>query len=145
MEHHEVTLHSKIEGFRQTIQAGPHELIADEPESLGGTGKGPDPYQLLCAALAACTSITIEMYANRKEWPLEGVDVRVSHEKVHAEDCAECEQTGGLVDRMERHITLTGPLSEEQRERLAVIAGKCPVHKTIGAGATVVDEVTLAD
>lgn len=145
MEHHEVTLNSKIEGFRQNIQAGPHELIADEPESLGGTGKGPDPYQLLCASLAACTSITIEMYAKRKEWPLEGVDVRVSHEKVHAEDCADCEQTGGIVDRMERHIILRGPLSAQQRERLAVIAGKCPVHKTIRAGATVVDEVELAD
>lgn len=143
MEHREVTLTSKVEGFRQTIQAGPHTLIADEPESLGGTGQGPDPYELLCSALAACTSITIEMYAKRKGWPLEGVEVRVRHEKIHAEDCTECEGTSGLVDRMERHIVLKGPLDEEQRERLAVIASKCPVHKTIRAGATVVDDVVL--
>ncbi|MCB0218669.1 MAG: OsmC family protein [Chrysiogenetes bacterium] len=143
MEQHEVTLTSKIEGFRQTIQAGPHTLIADEPESLGGTGQGPNPYELLCSALAACTSITIEMYATRKGWPLEGVEVRVHHAKVHAEDCADCEGKDGLIDRMERHIVLKGPLDEEQRERLAVIASKCPVHKTIRAGATVVDEVVL--
>ena len=143
MEQHEVTLTSKVESFRQNIQAGPHALIADEPESLGGTGQGPDPYQLLCAALAACTSITIEMYAKRKGWPLEGVEVRVRHEKIHAEDCAECEGRHGLVDRMERHIVLKGPLDEDQRERLAVIASKCPVHKTIRAGANVVDEVVF--
>ena len=117
--------------FAQTIAAGQHRLAADEPESVGGTDSGLSPYQLLSAALGACTSITLRMYADRKKWPLEKVSVRLLHGKIHAEDCKECEAREGKVDRIEREISLTGPLDEEQRHRLLEIADKCPVHQTL--------------
>ncbi|HEX3035215.1 MAG TPA: OsmC family protein [Thermodesulfobacteriota bacterium] len=118
-------------GFRTDIKVKGHELIADEPESVGGTGMGPDPYDYLVAALGSCTSMTIRMYADRKKWPLESVVVRLQHQKIHAEDCRECETKSGKVDVIEREIELTGPLDKEQRERLFEIANKCPVHRTL--------------
>ena len=97
----------------------------------GGADAGPSPYDLLLAALGACTSMTVAMYARRKQWPLEAVTVRLTHTKIHAEDCAECETREGMLDRIEREITLTGALSAEQRERLLEIANRCPVHRTL--------------
>ncbi len=119
------------EGFRTDITVKGHELIADEPESVGGTGMGPDPYDYLAAALGSCTSMTIRMYADRKKWPLESVVVRLNHQKIHAEDCRECETKSGKVDVIEREIELIGPLDKEQRERLLEIANRCPVHRTL--------------
>ncbi|UCD67938.1 MAG: bifunctional alpha/beta hydrolase/OsmC family protein [Betaproteobacteria bacterium] len=117
--------------FAQTINVGRHWLRADEPASIGGDDSGPSPYQLLSASLGACTSMTIRMYATRKKWPIGRISVRVHHEKIHAEDCAQCETSVGKVDRMEREIHVEAELTEEQRHRLLEIADKCPVHRTL--------------
>jgi putative redox protein len=115
----------------QTITVRGHTLKADEPIEQGGTDTGPNPYDLLCAALGACTTMTLRLYANQKKWPLIRVSVRLSHDKIHAKDCAECETKEGHIDRIERHITLEGPLDEAQRARLLEIANRCPVHRTL--------------
>lgn len=117
--------------YTQVILDGRHELLADEPRSHGGDDRGPSPYELLLASLGACTSMTLRMYADRKGWPLEGVSVDLRHDKIHAEDCADCDQKEGKIDRIERRVTLTGNLDEEQRERLLEIADRCPVHRTL--------------
>ncbi|MGH1335652.1 MAG: OsmC family protein [Aureispira sp.] len=119
------------EGFLTTIQAGVHQLIADEPKSLGGSDKGPNPYDYLLSSLGACTVITMRMYATRKEWPLEGVEVQLRHSKDYYKDCMDCEATSAKVDIIERRIQLKGDLDEQQIKRLMKIADKCPVHKTL--------------
>jgi putative redox protein len=118
-------------GLLQEVEIGPFRLRSDEPLDQGGTGLGPTPYGLLCAALGACTSMTLRMYARSKGWPLEEVIVRVRHDKIYAKDCAECETREGRIDRIEREISLFGELDEAQRERLLEIADKCPVHRTL--------------
>jgi putative redox protein len=115
----------------QVIEIGHHRLRADEPVDLGGADSGPAPYELLLAALGACTSMTLTLYAGRKGWPLAGVTVRLRHSKIHAADCAECETREGKIDRIERDIVLDGPLTDGQRTRLLEIANKCPVHRTL--------------
>jgi putative redox protein len=132
-EPRETVVHGSAKGFVQEIIAGGHRLIADEPTAAGGTDTGPTPYDLLLAALGACTSMTVSMYARRKQWPLEAVTVRLRHSKVHAQDCADCEKKDGLLDRIEREVELHGQLDDEQRARLLEIADKCPVHKTLSA------------
>jgi putative redox protein len=119
------------QGFAQEIQSDSHTLRADEPTAYGGTDTGPSPYRFLLAALGACTSMTVRMYADRRGWPLEGVTVRLRHEKIYAKDCAECETKEGKLDRIERHITFEGPLDDAQRAKLMEIADKCPVHRTL--------------
>ncbi len=120
------------EGFLQDIHAGGrHRLKADEPEEHGGTDRGPSPYQYVSAGLGACTAMTIRMYARRKEWALTHVAVDVSHDRIHAEDCADCETRSGRIDRFRRIIRLEGDLDEDQRTRLREIADKCPVHRTL--------------
>lgn len=114
----------------QQISAGSHRLSADEPHPVGDD-TGPNPYDLLLAALGACTSMTVRMYAERKQFPLERVVVESRHCRIHANDCAECETTTGMVDRIERDITLIGPLDAEQRAALLAIADRCPVHRTL--------------
>ncbi|MGD8789368.1 MAG: bifunctional alpha/beta hydrolase/OsmC family protein [Burkholderiales bacterium] len=123
--------------YAQTINVGRHWLRADEPPSVGGDDSGPSPYQLLSASLGACTTMTMRMYANHKNWPVGRMSVRVHHEKIHAKDCAECEKKEGKVDRMEREIEIEGDLSNEQRQRLLEIADKCPVHRTLHAQVVV--------
>jgi putative redox protein len=127
----EVVVHGDARGFAQEITAGRHRLTADEPATAGGGDTGPDPYELLLASLGSCTSMTIAFYARRKQWPLEAVTVRLRHAKIHAADCAECETREGRIDRIERDIELTGPLSAEQRQRLLEMADRCPVHRTL--------------
>ena len=128
----EVTVTETPIRLRQRIEAGRHVLVADEPPSGGGEDAGPDPYALLLAALGACTSMTLRMYADRKGWPLEGISVRLGHERIHARDCADCEdKADARVARLTRVLTLTGPLSAAQRQRLVEIAERCPVHRTI--------------
>jgi uncharacterized OsmC-like protein len=126
-----VVVRGSAEGFAQEIHAGPHRFHADEPATAGGTDTGPSPYDLLLAALGACTSMTVAMYARRKAWPLEEVTVHLRHSKIHAADCAECETKEGMLDRIERDIYFVGPLTDEQRGKLLEIANKCPVHRTL--------------
>jgi len=113
------------------VTVGDHRVEADEPVSSGGTNRGPTPYDLLCAALGTCTSMTLGVYARRKQWPLEAVRVRLRHSKIHADDCANCDTKEGRLDRIERDVELVGPLDEAQRARLLDIANKCPVHRTL--------------
>ncbi|WP_263789671.1 bifunctional alpha/beta hydrolase/OsmC family protein [Salinibacter sp.] len=123
---------TRTEGtYRTAIQAGRHALVVDEPESVGGDDDGPTPYGFLLSALGSCTGMTLRMYADRKEWPLDETIVRLSHEKVHAEDCEDCDTEQGQVDRITREIEIRGRLSDDQRERLFEIANKCPVHRTL--------------
>ena len=117
--------------FQQEIVSGRHHLIADEPEDVGGLGSGPGPYDLLLAALGACTSMTLRLYAERKQIPLTRTIVRLRHSRIYATDCAECETKEGMLDRIERFITLEGDLNAEQRAWLLEIADKCPVHRTL--------------
>ena len=117
--------------MRQDIVVGPHSLIADEPTAVGGNDRGPNPYDLLLAALGSCASMTLSLYAHRKGWPLDGVTVRLKHSKIHAADCSNCEARESMLDRIECEIALTGPLTVEQRERLIEIAARCPVHRTL--------------
>jgi putative redox protein len=117
--------------FTNQVIVGRHVIRADEPLAAGGLDSGLSPYDLLCAALGACTSITLRLYADLKGIPLERVSVELKHEKIHATDCAECETREGRIDRIERLIGLEGTLDPEQRQKLLEIANKCPVHRTL--------------
>jgi putative redox protein len=109
-----------------------HSFITDEPIEVGGEDAGPDPYTLLLAALGSCISMTVMLYARRKQWPVERVIVRLRQNRVHATDCKECsDNQEGYIHRIERSVTVTGQLSDEQRARLLEIAHKCPVHRTL--------------
>jgi putative redox protein len=130
-----LTVRENGEGkFTQEITVGRHRLIADEPASVGGGDLGPGPYDYLLAGLGACTSMTMRMYANHKKWPLEGVTVTLSHGRIHAKDCEDCETEKGLVSEIRREISISGPeLSEDQLARLMEIADRCPVHRTLSS------------
>lgn len=117
--------------FQQEIAVGPHRFLADEPVEAGGRDSGPGPYDLVLAGLGACTAMTLRLYAERKALPLDRVTVELSHAKIHAADCEACETKEGMIDRIERAITLTGQLDADQRRRLMEIADKCPVHRTL--------------
>lgn len=117
--------------YVEEIRVGGHRLLADEPSEAGGTDAGPGPYEFLLAALGTCTCITVRMYAERKHWPLEAVQVALTHAKVHSEDCVACETQVRSIDQIEMEIGFSGDLSRDQRQRLLDIAGKCPVHRTL--------------
>jgi putative redox protein len=117
--------------FQNAVTVGPHHLLADEPAAAGGDDSGPGPYDYVLAGLGACTSMTMRMYAERKALPLERVTVTLSHSKIHAEDCAECETRVGMLDQFDRVISMEGALDIEQRKKLMEIADKCPVHRTL--------------
>ena len=127
----EVIATTGAEGFRTDIQAGAHHLIADEPPDVGGGDEGPSPYGYLAAALAACTSMTLQMYARHKKISLGRAIVTVRHEKIHARDCEACETREGRIDRFDRRIQLDGDLTAELRDRMLEIADKCPVHRSL--------------
>lgn len=127
----QVTVSGEASGFAQQIVIGPHHLSADQPAEYGGADIGPTPYDLLLAALGSCTSMTIAMYARRKNWPLERVTVELARSKVHAKDCLECETKEGFLDLIDVGINLEGDLTTEQRTSLLGIAEKCPVHRTL--------------
>jgi uncharacterized OsmC-like protein/fermentation-respiration switch protein FrsA (DUF1100 family) len=117
--------------FQQIVTSGPHRMLADEPVSVGGQDSGPGPYDFLLAGLGACTSMTMRMYADRKSLPVERIAVTLNHNRIHAEDCAECETKAGMLDQIDRVISIEGALDAEQRKRLMEIADKCPVHRTL--------------
>ena len=117
--------------FEQIMLDGRHTLQADEPVSAGGGDGGPGPYELLLMALGSCTSMTINLYAARKKWPVEQVVVRLQHSRVHTEDCVDCESPKSMIDRIDKSVELIGSLDEAQRARLLQIADQCPVHRTL--------------
>src|SRR5688500_3487896 len=135
-ESHEGTLTARIgrTGYRVEIEASGHSLVSDEPVEVGGTNAGATPYDLILAALGACTAMTLRMYADRKQWPLEEVIVRLHHSRSHMADEQQCEQRPVRLDQIERTLELSGALTQEQRVKLAEIAERCPVHRTLDAG-----------
>ncbi len=123
------------------IRNGRHVWYADEPVELNGTDQGPNPYEMLLGSLAACTSITLSYYAQRKGWTIDSVSVKYDYEKVHADDCDECDdQETGWLDGVRSTIFIEGTFDEDQRKRLTEIAQRCPVHKTLDNGITFIDE-----
>ena len=120
--------------FRTEVEAGPHRFVMDEPAEAGGGGEGATPYDALAAALGGCTAMTLHFYAKRTKLPLEGVDVSVTHDRQHVKDCIDCTSPEGYIHRFRVEIKLIGDqLTEEQRQKLLVIAGRCPVAKTLQA------------
>ena len=128
--------------FRTEVEAGPHRWILDEPTEAGGGNEGPTPYDMLAAALGGCTVMTLHVYARREKMPLEEVSASVSHDRQHVRDCTDCTSASGYIHRFRVEISLTGPLSEEQRQKLLAIAARCPVAKTLGAEIRI-DEVLV--
>ena len=127
----DVVVHGGAESFKQEITVDKHALVADEPVSAGGGDAGPDPYDYLLASLGVCTSMTVGLYARRKQFPLEKVKVSLWHSRIYAVDCEECETKEGMLDRIDVEIELTGSLTEAQHAKLMEIAAKCPVHRTL--------------
>ena|SRR3712207_80672 len=121
-------------GYRTDVSVRRHAFVVDEPASVGGGDGGPTPYDYLLASLGACTAMTLRMYATRKGWPLEEAVVRLRTARSHAADCENCEKQAVGIKRLERHIELRGPLTDEQRERLIAIADRCPIKQTIERG-----------
>lgn len=117
-----------------------HSLVADEPPGIGD-GQGPDPYELLLGALGSCTAMTLLLYARRKNWPLKSVKAELTIEKIHARDCEECEQADGKIDQIKVRLHLEGELDQEQRDRLADMATRCPVRKTLLGLPLIVDDL----
>jgi uncharacterized OsmC-like protein len=126
-----VVVHGDASSFGQEIVSGKHRLRSDEPVTAGGSDAGPNPYDYLLAALGVCTSMTVGLYARRKQLPLENITVSLWHSRIHAKDCEECETKEGMLDRIDVEVDLTGSLTAEQHAKLMEIAGKCPVHRTL--------------
>lgn len=123
--------------YAQIVSVGPHVLPADEPGDVGGRDAGPNPYELLLAALGACTSMTVQLYADRRQWPLRGVHVSLSHAKVHADDCAHCDTEIRMLDQIDMAIVFDGDLSTEQQQKLMEVAERCPVHRTLDSSVRI--------
>lgn len=134
----QVIVQNTDHSLKQKVTAGTHTLASDEPLNVGGQNLGPTPYDLLLAALGACTSMTLRLYSQRKKWELDKVEVYLNHKRVHAEDCAECENANGKVELIERVISISGNLDDDQKKRLMEIADKCPVHKTLEGHVSIV-------
>ena len=134
----EVVITELDKKFLRGAYSESHQLMADEPKSFGGSDLGPNPYDLLLMSLGACTSMTLRMYANHKKLPIENIEVRLKHEHVHADDCADCDNREGKLEKITRLISFQGELSESQKNRLLEIADRCPVHKTIKTDPVIV-------
>jgi putative redox protein len=138
---HHVMTSTGPSGYLTDIMVNNHGLVADEPIALGGTNLGPTPFEYLTAALGACTSMTLRIYADRKEWPLESVKVRLNHKKIPAIECETCETNEGMVDHFEREIEVEGPLDDAQLKRLTQIADRCPVHRALKSEILITTEL----
>ncbi|QJX45899.1 OsmC family protein [Hymenobacter taeanensis] len=123
------------EALLADVQAGVHTFFIDEPVAVGGLDRGPTPYDMLLSALGSCTAITLRLYANQKKWPLEAIEVHLSHERVHRQDCDKCESPGETLEEVHKELRLLGPLTPEQLQRLHLIADKCPVQKALTSGS----------
>lgn len=133
-----------IDSFTTELSISTFPFVADEPADAGGNALGPSPYDLLSAALASCTGMTLKMYASRKAWPMKSAIVRVRHQKSHLRDCLDCESEASHVDEFRREIELVGDLTDEQRQRLLDIAEKCPVHRTLGSEIRITTKLAAA-
>jgi putative redox protein len=129
-----------LEKLQVLLENGKHSWVADEPVDAGGDGLGPEPYELLLSALGSCTVMTLHLYARRKGWDLQEVRAEVVHERIHASDCDDCEETEGYIERIKVNLALEGDLDGEQRARLKEIAGRCPVRRTLLAGPKIIDQ-----
>ncbi len=145
-ESHEGTVTARIgrSGYRIEIDASGHALVSDEPSEMGGSDAGATPYDLVLAALGACTAMTLRMYADRKKWPLEGVVVHMHHSRSHVVDEQHCEDRPARLDHIERTLEIAGPLTHDQRVKLAEIAERCPVHRTLDAGVRITTRLSAA-
>lgn len=140
------TITANLTGGKTTVEirSGDRMWLADEPVEVGGEGLGPDPYSLLLSALASCTCLTIELYCRRKQWDLDSVSARFTHERVHADDCDACEEdAAGYIDTIRSQVLIEGSFDAEQRARLEQIARRCPVHKTLVQGVTFTSEQVI--
>ncbi|OGO50630.1 MAG: hypothetical protein A2148_00720 [Chloroflexi bacterium RBG_16_68_14] len=129
--------------YSQLLTAERHAFVSDEPQEAGGDDLGPSPYELLLWALGSCTAMTLLMYARRKGWDLAEVSIHLTHDRVHAQDCQDCEEETGKVELIRRDISIRGQISEEQKERLLEIANLCPVHKTLTSGSKIVSSILV--
>ena len=143
-----ITADIKIEPgaeFSVELRSGSHRWHADEPTDVGGADTGPNPYELLLSSVAACTCITVSMYCRRKGWNLHSVSASYTHDRVHANDCNDCEsEASGYIDRVQSQIFIEGDFDDDQRARLADIARRCPVHKTLERGLSFTTEAVFA-
>ncbi|WP_065814140.1 OsmC family protein [Hymenobacter sp. DG25B] len=140
-----VRVHVGATALLAEVRAGRHTFFVDEPVEVGGQDQGPTPYDMLLSALGTCTAITLRLYASRKQWPLEAIEIGLRHQRVHEQDCEHPEEPGFMLEEVHKEIRLLGPLTNEQRQRLQLISEKCPVQKTLTSGTlrivtTVVDE-----
>ena len=130
--------------FQQALTVAGHELVADEPEAFGGNGGGPNPYDFLAAGLAACTSMTIRLYTDRRQIAVPGYAVEVSHDRIHANDCASCLNGGAaFVDRFTLRIVFDSPVAADVQAKVLEIAEKCPVHRTLASASAIVSSVEV--
>jgi putative redox protein len=143
MPDNEVVIRAGQNKYRTEVVAGGVTIVVDEPAEVGGGGDAPTPYDLLLGSIGACTAMTLRMYADRKGWPLEGVTVRLRQARSHARDCVDCATRHVGVNQIERELEMTGPLTDEQRERLTQIADRCPVKQTLERGIKVVAAQTV--
>ncbi|MGB5434553.1 MAG: bifunctional alpha/beta hydrolase/OsmC family protein [Maribacter sp.] len=140
-EHQVVASLDFEDGFTTQMKVGTHYLTADEPVDYGGNDFGPSPYEMVSAGLSACTAMTLQMYAKRKNWKIENVEVHTSYSKTHAEDCKDCESSNSKIDTFQRKIKITGDFDDNQLKRLLQIAEKCPVHKTLRNSSEIKSEL----
>jgi len=131
-------------GFAVELRDGTHIWKADEPEDAGGTDTGPSPYELLLSAVASCTAITVSMYCRRKGWVLHSISAKYEHDRVHADDCGDCDDDEtGYIERIRSEIFIEGDFDDVQRKRLAEVAQRCPVHKTLERGVSFTTETVF--
>ncbi len=140
---HQVVVQTGAEGYLTQVRAGRHDLLADEPVSVGGTNLGPTPYDYLLTALGACTSMTLRMYADLKKMDVRNITVHLTHEKIHRDDCLKCvnDKKSGKIDQIKRILEIEGDITEKQRDRMKEIANRCPVHRTLHGEIEVVTEL----